>query len=403
MKITTSSTKRRHRAKPGIFLLAVALLVGMVGYGGTCGGGYNPPPSDNLEIRTWYDLDAVRDNLAGTHKLMNNLDSTTLGYTELASPAANEGRGWDPIGPIIIGQGDYARYYGIQGTFDGQGYEICDLVINRTDESNVGLFGHVEGHGVIRNIGVINVTVTANVEVGGLVGSSAGTVSNSYSSGNVSGEDGVGILVGSHNGIVSDSYSTGIITGHVSTGGLVGYSSGTVSNSYSSANVSGEQAAGILVGTNNGIVSDSYSSGRITGHVDVGGLAGASYNTVNNCYSTGIVIGDLRVGGLVGSNDYATVNSCHSSAIVTGGDYVGGLVGKNSNYGTVNNSFWDIETSGQATSDGGTGKTTAEMQDIATFSGAAWNIAAVALNETNPAYIWNIVNNLTYPFLGWQS
>jgi hypothetical protein len=43
------------------------------------------------------------------------------------------------------------------------------------------------------------------------------------------------------------------------------------------------------------------------------------------------------------------------------------------------------------------------MQNITTFSGAIWNITAVA-NPTlrNPAYIWNIVNNTTYPFLGWQ-
>jgi hypothetical protein len=69
----------------------------------------------------------------------------------------------------------------------------------------------------------------------------------------------------------------------------------------------------------------------------------------------------------------------------------------------VSDSFWDTETSGQATSDGGTGKTTAEMQDITTFSIAGWEIIAVALNETNPAHIWNIVNNVIYPFLGWQS
>jgi len=42
------------------------------------------------------------------------------------------------------------------------------------------------------------------------------------------------------------------------------------------------------------------------------------------------------------------------------------------------------------------------MKNITTFSGAAWNIITVALNETNPAYIWNIVNNITYPFLSWQ-
>jgi len=87
---------------------------------------------------------------------------------------------------------------------------------------------------------------------------------------------------------------------------------------------------------------------------------------------------------------------------VTGDDDVGGLVGYSS-LGSTTNSFWDTETSGQATSDGGTGKTTEEMQDIATFSGAAWNIIAVANTSTrNPSYIWNIVDTVTYPFLSWQ-
>ena len=71
---------------------------------------------------------------------------------------------------------------------------------------------------------------------------------------------------------------------------------------------------------------------------------------------------------------------------------------------TVSDSFWDTETSGQSTSDGGTGKTTAEMEDISTFSGATWNIIAVANPGTrNLSYIWNIVDDETYPFLSWKS
>ena len=72
----------------GIFLIIAALITGMVG----C-----VPASQNIEIRTWYDLDAVRDNLDGNHTLMNDLDSTTPGYEELASQTANEGEGWQPI------------------------------------------------------------------------------------------------------------------------------------------------------------------------------------------------------------------------------------------------------------------------------------------------------------------
>jgi len=43
------------------------------------------------------------------------------------------------------------------------------------------------------------------------------------------------------------------------------------------------------------------------------------------------------------------------------------------NEGTITNCFWDTETSGQATSDGGTGKTTAEMKTQSTFTDAGWD------------------------------
>jgi hypothetical protein len=61
-------------------------------------------------------------------------------------------------------------------------------------------------------------------------------------------------------------------------------------------------------------------------------------------------------------------------------------------------------TSGQATPGDGTGKTTAEMKNVATFSGAGWSIVAVFHPGTpNASYIWNIVDGGTYPFLSWQS
>jgi hypothetical protein len=112
------------------------------------------------------------------------------------------------------------------------------------------------------------------------------------------------------------------------------------------------------------------------------------------------VTGNTSVGGLAGRNG-GNVTNCYSAGSVAGNDGVGGLVGEGS-YDDVMNSFWDTETSGQPTSSGGTGKNNTEMQDIATFSIATWDIVAVALNETNPSYIWNIVSNVTYPFLSWQ-
>ena len=154
-----------------------------------------------------------------------------------------------------------------------------------------------------------------------------------------------------------------------------------------------------IVNEESGVTRDRHY-GKVTWNgqefsiIDTGGY-------VSNSYFAGSVTGSTHAGGLVGVND-GTVTNSYSTGSVIGGEYAGGLVGEDSGRGTVSNSFWNIETSGQATSAGGTGKTTTEMQDITTFSGAGWTIIAVALNETNPTHIWNIVNNITYPFLSWQ-
>jgi hypothetical protein len=273
-----------------VFLIAVTAFAVTVAY-------VNSSPPYEREVRDWYDLQAVRYYLDEDFILMNDLDSTTAGYTRLASPTANRGKGWLPIG---------TAWEPFAGTFDGQGYEIRDLFIDRTDKDkldwNIGLFGRVHTRGTIKNVGVVNVNIIGWWCVGGLVGNNWGTVSNSYSTGNVTGLKYAGGLVG------SQSY-------------------GTVSNSYSTSNVTG------------------------TSHS--GGLVGLLYvGTVENSFK---------------------------------------------------NSFWDTETSGMEVSYGGIGKNTTEMQDIATFSGAGWNITAVANPSTrNPSHIWNIVDDETYPFLSWE-
>ena len=332
----------------------------------TMNGDYSITAIFALPIWDWYDLDAIRDNLGGSYILMNDLDSTTAGYTELASETANGGKGWQPIGTT-------SKNAKFAGSFDGQGHEICDLFIDRPAKSNMGLFGVVSWGGVIENVSLMNATVTGYSGVGGLVGWNRGTMSNSY--------------------------CTGRVTGGWRVGGLAGHNSGTVSNSYCTGRVTGGWWVGGLAGHNSGTVSNSYCTGIVTGGWWVGGLAGYNSDNVSNSYCTGIVTGYSGVGGLLGWNE-GSVTDSYSSGSVTGNKRVGGLVGWNS--GTVSNSFWDTQTSGQANSAGGTGKTTAEMQEIATFTGAAWDITDVDPGETNPAYTWNIVDTVTYPFLGWQ-
>jgi len=372
--------------------------------------------------------------LSGNHTLMNHLDSTTPGYEELASPTANQGKGWEPIGIFDPQYGTGGPVF--RGTFDGQGYEIHDLFINRPDEGYAGLFGLVGREGVIEDIGVVNVTTIGADGVGGLAGGNYGTVINSYSTGNVTGHKYVGGLVGENQyaSTVRDSYSSANVNGHEYIGGLVGYNYyGTVGNSHSNGSVTGYDYVGGLVGENRyfSTVSDSYSSANVNGYKDVGGLVGYNdYGTVGNSYSSGSVTGYSVVGGLVGRNlvdstvsnsyssanvnghddvgglvgqNWGTVSNSYSIGSVTGSENVGGLVGANEMIGAVTSSFWDTETSGLEESAGGTGKTTTEMQNAATFSEAGWNIIAVASGGRNPAYIWNIVDGQAYPFLSWQS
>ena len=325
-----------------IFLIMVALIAGIVGCAPT-----------HIEIWDWYDLHAVRNNLGGDYIMMNDLDSTTAGYVELASETANGGRGWEPIGTPDETSDDQ-----FIGSFNGQGYEIKDLFINRPDENYVGLFTHISWTRYIDNVGVVENVRVVNADVTGFAQ--------------------VGVLVGHNEGLVNNSYSSGSVTGDSRVGGLVGWNQATLSNSYSSCTVTGDSSVGGLVGDNwyyRGILSNSYSTGSVTGSSQVGGLVGVNfYGNVTHSYSTGSVTGSSQVGGLVGYNK-----------------------------ATVSNSFWDRVTSGIEESDGGTAKTTTEMQDIATFSGAAWDIIAVTPGETNPTCTWNIIDDETYPFLSWQS
>jgi hypothetical protein len=70
-------------------------------------------------------------------------------------------------------------------------------------------------------------------------------------------------------------------------------------------------------------------------------------------------------------------------------------------YGTVvTTCFWDTQTSGQASSAGGTGKTTAEMQTASTFLDAGWDFIDETANGTED--IWWILEGQDYPHLWWE-
>jgi len=157
---------------------------------------------------------------------------------------------------------------------------------------------------------------------------------------------------------------------------------------------------GGLVGENDGTVTQCYSTGTVNGSGNVGGLVGRNHNTVTQSYSAAGVSGTVwGVGGLVGFNFRGNVTHCYSTGAVSG-YYVGGLLGS----GDANDviaSFWDIETSGQAASAGGTGKATAEMQTARTFLNAGWDFVGETVNGTEE--IWWILEGKDYPRLWWET
>jgi len=378
-----------HIAKGWLLLMAIAMVAGTAGCELFSAPGYEP------EIWDWHDLNAMRYHLTGSFILMGNLDATTAGYRQLASDTAHAGRGWQPIGDIDDRFG---------GSFDGQGYQIRDLFVNRPDDSYVGLFGAVDNGGIIRDVWVVDATVIGDWSVGALVGANWGTVSNCYSSGSITGEDCVGGLVGGNAGGVRDSHSAASVIGRWDVGGLVGANDagGAVSGSYAAGSVTGQWSVGGLLGGNwGGVLSSSYSSGSVSGEDYVGGLVGDNQGFVKNAYAIGRVTGQWHVGGLVGYNE-GSVDNCYSAGTVDGSVWVGGLVGSSLD-GYVGNSFWDKKASGVEESDGGMGRTTGDMQALAAFVEAGWDIIAVPSGQPDDTCLWNIVDGQTYPFLNWES
>lgn len=162
---------------------------------------------------------------------------------------------------------------------------------------------------------------------------------------------------------------------------------------------SGINGIGGLAGVSEGIITNCYTTGIIsTNGTHIGGLIGTvNGGSVTNSYSmvTLNTTGNY-VGGLEGYGGGSITNSYSTGTVNASGQYVGGLVGIG--MASITNSFWDTETSGQLTSgggwDGGTGKTTAEMNTQSTFS--TWDFDVDNWHNLDS-------NNNGYPYLSWQT
>jgi len=317
----------------------------------------------------------------------------------------NNGEGFSPIG--IYSDNPFT------GSYNGEEHIINNLHIVLPDNDCVGFFGFTE-ESSISNLGLENIDVTGNQGVGGFVGwNDDSIISNCYTTGCIIGDQEIGGLVGyNHYSTISNSYNTGSVTGDNLVGGIVGFNNdaSTISNCYSISSLTGNDEIGGLTGCNEySTILNSYSTCSITGYNCVGGLVGVCYeSSISNSYSNGSVIeGNNKVGGLVGINISCPIINSYSTSCVVGNDNVGGLIGY-IDYPDVQNSFWDIQTSGQTTSAGGTGKTTAEMQDVATYTSLEtvgleepWDFVGNPFDDIGNEDYWDIDDEINdgYPFL----
>ena len=205
------------------------------------------------------------------------------------------GKDWTPIGT------DYDNSY--KGTFDGGGHTITGLTFTTNDEY-AGLFGRLNRAGTVKNVVMEGVQITSNQiyggSIGGVVGSSWGTIENCSVSGSVSGTVYVGGVVGAQiGGSITGCSSSATVKGTVDVGGVAGQtnSSATLTACYATGNVIIEMdptkniAGGSLVGMNAGssllacyATGNVTSTGSSTGKVHIGGFLGNNYTTVTACY-----------------------------------------------------------------------------------------------------------------------
>mgnify|MGYP000679032474 FL=1 len=184
-------------------------------------------------------------------------------------------KGFQPIGTN-------EKEKNFKGKFEGNAYTISNLMINRPDEDNVGLFGYIKGidsdnYATIVGLNIKGINVIGKNNVGGISGSQS-----NYSN-------------------IKEVTLNGDITGKEKVGGIVGHTDywGTYQNINSvivNANVTGEIYVGGIVGNReNGTITGVVESGTIKGKNNVYGISSYAYNRGFYVVDTGYVNSNVNI------------------------------------------------------------------------------------------------------------
>ena len=377
-----------------------------------------PPASGIGSIGNPYQI-ATLDNLYWITQNETEWNKHYIQTADIDAASTSEWGNFTTIGNTVTTK--------FTGSYDGQGYIIDALYIRTLGNHFPNLFGATNG-AELSNIGLTNIDAWGLDGAAGLAGwVYLSTIDNCYVTGSVQGSSEVGGLVGEcSNSDISNSYADVSVGGSYRVGGLVGLSThdSNITNSYATGSVNSNQSSGggLVGGNESSTINYCYATGAVTGPHRIGGLVGLNgvffnnvsgpYSTISNCYATGSVQGNDQTGGLVGHNFiHCTISKSYSIGQVSGSQNRGGLVGTDFN-GYVTNCFWDVETSTittgiGASSNSGTGKTTAEMKNVATFTdrsteglSTAWDFVGNPYDDHIFGNTWNIYTtyNSGYPF-----
>ena len=167
------------------------------------------------------------------------------------------------------------------GTFDGQGHRISNLVVNLPEDNCAGLFGYVQAPCTIKNIVLDKTCSITGAAYSGLIGESIGGVSGNINMSNLANEGNVtcsGVNAGGIIGccmsssatfIMNRCYVTGTIIGGSETAALSGWfgGAGQATDCWSTATVTGYDGESTYLGRGTVTLTRVYSTAGTQGTI----------------------------------------------------------------------------------------------------------------------------------------
>ena len=301
------------------YFLILLLLMGLVPSNKTWALSGSGTLADPYLITSCAELQSMNNNLSAHYKLANAIDC-------FDSMNWNSGKGFKPIGTPSTP---------FTGSLDGDFHPVMNLVIERTAEDYVGLFGYVDSPHFIKNISV---------------------------EGEVHGRNYTGSLAGFAKTDLTHVYAFTNLFGNNFTGGVAGSFEG---NAYylmaQTSSISYDNSGKMFGEFKSGLISDvQVPLLQFDGNSNIGGIIGIMRSgTLKNALVSSAIINP---------------DGTPAPATIHGTSQVGALVGKKEG-GTVLNSYWDADYIIPNSSDGGTGLTHAETQNPSSYTG--WDFTDV--------------------------